>query len=250
MITAEQVREAMRRKELSQKQVANMSRVSQPVISDWLSGKREPSDVSKTRIGLALDLMEAGEANDQQIGAAIAPGTEDAPEVPALEPLDPEDAAPAGEPDAEPEKDHGLMSDEDAAVEEIMDALGMAEPEPEPLAEDTDVPDKALAGFAPYDLRQRGRKATKPEPEPASGRRADTAAELLYRLTRVDGVRIFEDRDHALSVAIPRGSDLERFAGNLDTLDTMLQMDDISAEAHTVAVGSLLASYRRKEEQK
>ncbi|MBO7670758.1 MAG: helix-turn-helix transcriptional regulator [Oscillospiraceae bacterium] len=241
MITAEQVREAMRRQGLSQAQVARMSKVSPATVSNWLSGRLEPSDVSKTRIGLALDLIEAGEADDQQIGAAIAPALEDAPEVPALEPPDPADAAPASAPDA----DHGLMSDEDAAVEEIMDALGMAEPEPP--ADDANV-GEALAGFEPYDLRQRKRR--EPEPEPASGSRADTAAELLYRLTRVDGVHICEDRDHALSVAIPRGSDLERFACNLDTLDTMLQMDDISAEAHTVAVGSLLASYKRKEEQK
>ena len=71
MITAEQVRAAMREHELSQSQVACMNKVSQPVISQWLSGGREPSEVSRTRIALALDLIGPGESDDAAIGEAL-----------------------------------------------------------------------------------------------------------------------------------------------------------------------------------
>lgn len=91
MITAEWVRDAMRKKELSQAQLARMSKVSQPVISNWLNGVREPSDISKTRIAFALDLLEPGDADDKQVSAALSPdpGPE---EIPALEPLETDDA--------------------------------------------------------------------------------------------------------------------------------------------------------------
>lgn len=263
MITAEQVRAAMRKWELSQAQLARMSKVSQPVISGWLSGQREPSDISKTRIAMALDLLAPGDANDEQVSAALAPEPEsgEPEEIPALDPPEP-DPAPAARPDRDDGADS--LTDEDFAVEEIMDALGLAddpapEPQPEPIAEDINVPDKALAGFAPFDLRQHKRQAAKPtrdpkpEPEPTPvpaptpAPRADSAAALLYRLTRVPGVHLYEDADHALALAIPRGSDLERFACNLGTLDAMLQRDDLSAEAHAVAVESLLERCARRE---
>ena len=55
IITVDQMRKAMQEKGLSQATVARMSKVSQSIISTWLSGKAEPSDISKTRIGLALE---------------------------------------------------------------------------------------------------------------------------------------------------------------------------------------------------
>lgn len=268
MITAEQVRDAMRERGLSEGKLSELAKVSKPVISTWLNGVREPSDISKTRIAFALDLLEPGDADDKQVSAAIAPDPEPE-EIPALDPpeTDETDDAPAARPSRDDDTDY--LTDEDIAAQEIMDALGMRDPapepepdpEPEPIAEDINVPDTVLEGFEPFDLRQHKRQATKPtrdpepepdpQPEPAPTPtielRADSAAELLYRLTRVPGVHLYEDNDRCLNIAIPRGSDLEQFAENLDTLDTMLATDAISAEAHDAAVKSLLERAARKE---
>lgn len=226
MITAEQVRNAMRKRGLSQTQLARMSKVSGSVISTWLNGVREPSDISKTRIAFALDLLEPGDADDKQVSAA-------------LEPLETDDA-PAARPGRDTDTDY--LTDEDLAVDEIMDALGMSEPEPEPAPKAPAAP--TTAPTTPTTPASAPATAEPPAP------RADSAAERLYRLTRVPGVRLYEDNDRCLNIAIPRGSDLEQFAENLDTLDTMLQMDAISAEAHDAAVKSLLERAARKEAEK
>lgn len=100
MITAEQVREAMQKQELAQNRLAGMAKVSGSVISKWLSGQAMPSEVTKARVALALGLADAGELDDEQVSAALAP-----------------------------EADDLHASDEDAAAAEIMDALGMTEKE-------------------------------------------------------------------------------------------------------------------------
>lgn len=110
MITAEQVREAMQKQELTQNRLAGMAKVSGSVISKWLSGQAMPSEVSKARVALALGLADAGELDDEQVSAALAP-----------------------------EADDLHASDEDAAAAEIMDAINMTaededdeEPEEQP----------------------------------------------------------------------------------------------------------------------
>lgn len=100
MITADQVREAMQKQELTQNRLAGMAKVSGSVISKWLSGQAMPSEVTKARVALALGLAPAGELDDEQVSAALAP-----------------------------EADDLNASDEDAAAAEIMDALGMTEAE-------------------------------------------------------------------------------------------------------------------------
>ena len=114
MITAEQVREELKRQELTQKQLAGKAKVSSAVISQWLSGKAEPSDISKARIALALGIAEPGELDDQQVGAALA--------------------AP----------DDLYETDEDAAAAEILGILGESTA-PAPAAADTDVAHTAPA---------------------------------------------------------------------------------------------------------
>lgn len=225
MITAEQVRDAMRERGLSQSKLSELAKVSKPVISTWLNGVREPSDISKMRIAFALDLLEPGDADDKQVSAALSPDPEPE-EIPALEPLEPPetDDAPAARPGRD---DTDYLTDEDLAAQEIMDALGMSDPDPEPAPE----------------------PETEPEPEPTVEIRAQSPAELIYELTRLPGCYIYEDRDGDFDIAIPRSSDLERFCRNLQTLDTMLDCDDIDADAHRAVCESLLRLYRRKEDQ-
>lgn len=114
MITAEQVREELKRQELTQKQLAGKAKVSSAVISQWLSSKAEPSDISKARIALALGIAAPGELDDQQVGAALA--------------------AP----------DDLFRTDEDAAAAEILGILGESAA-PAPAAADTDVAHTAPA---------------------------------------------------------------------------------------------------------
>lgn len=95
MITAEQVREAMQKQELTQNRLAGMAKVSGSVISKWLSGQAMPSEVTKARVALAL---------------GMDPG---APAAAAEEP------------------DELNATEEDAAAAEIMDALGMTEEDDE-----------------------------------------------------------------------------------------------------------------------
>ncbi len=230
MITAEQVRDAMRERGLSQGKLSELAKVSKPVISTWLNGVREPSDISKTRIAFALDLLEPGDADDKQVSAAIAPDPEPE-EIPALNPpeTDETDDAPAARPGRD---DTDYLTDEDLAAQEIMDALGLTEEEdePEPAAEPAPEPE--------------------PEPEPTVEIRAQSPAELIYELTRYAGFYLYKDRDERLCIAVPDGDlDLERFCDNLRALDGMLLANNIDARAHSVVVASLLRLYRQEEDQ-
>lgn len=112
MITAEQVREEMRRQEISQTQLANKAKLSQSIISKWLSGTSEPSDITKQRVARALGLQDETPE----------------PEIPGIVGTEP--------------------SDEDAAFDAIAAALGLTPPEepeeaPEPKipAADNPAPD-------------------------------------------------------------------------------------------------------------
>ena len=111
MITAEQVREAMQKQELTQNRLAGMAKVSGSVISKWLSGQAMPSEITKARVALALGLADAGELDDEQVSAALAP-----------------------------EADDLHASDEDAAAAEILDALGMTEEEDDEEEEPEETP--------------------------------------------------------------------------------------------------------------
>lgn len=111
MITAEQVREAMQKQELTQNRLAGMAKVSGSVISKWLSGQAMPSEVTKARVALALGLADAGELDDDQVSAALAP-----------------------------EADELHATDEDAAAAEILDALGMTEEEDDEEEEPEETP--------------------------------------------------------------------------------------------------------------
>ena len=111
MITAEQVREAMQKQELTQNRLAGMAKVSGSVISKWHSGQAMPSEITKARVALALGLADAGELDDEQVSAALAP-----------------------------EADDLHASDEDAAAAEILDALGMTEEEDDEEEEPEETP--------------------------------------------------------------------------------------------------------------
>lgn len=223
IITIEQVRKAMREQELSQAQVARMSKVSQALISNWLSGRLEPSDVSKTRIGLALDIIKAGEADDQQIGAAIAQTEEETAEIPALEPFDEADTVPASAPDA----DHGLMSDDDAAAEEIMDALGMAEPEPATIVIEPHPPEEVS-----------------PEPSPIPSTRF---VDMLFDLMTAPNVHL-DPKEMTMTISLSAFSDnMAALLWDIDALKAMWTRDAISRYAFDTACASLVEIYKIKE---
>ena len=229
MITQKQVKEAMQKQELSQRQLAQKAKISESTLSNWFAGRQNPSDITLTRLALALGL-DVGDTTDEQITDAPA---EEAPEI---SPATDEDAveaeiqtaadAPAYSDDAE----SAVWTHEDIAVAEIMEALGLAEEEdePEPAAEPAPEPE------------------TEPEPEPTVEIRAQSPAELIYELTRLPGCYIYEDRDGDFGIAIPANSDLERFCRNLQTLDTMLDHGDIDADAHRTVCESLLARYKEE----
>ena len=112
MITAEQLREEMRKQELSQTELAHKAKINPSIISRWLSGATEPSDITKERVALALGLVD--EAPE--------------PEIPGIVGCEP--------------------CDEDKAFDAIMETLGITrpeepeeapepEPEPEPPALET-----------------------------------------------------------------------------------------------------------------
>ena len=121
MITAEEVREAMIEQEISQRQLSYKSNVSASVISSWLSGRAEPSDISKARIALALGLPADAEPE------AISRAEEDIAAEKILDILQPEpEPEPESEPTPEPEP----------------------EPEPEPAPEPKPAPRRYPRGLA------------------------------------------------------------------------------------------------------
>lgn len=203
MITAEQVREAMQKQELTQNRLAGMAKVSGSVISKWLSGQAMSSEITKARVALALGLADAGELDDEQVSAALAP-----------------------------EADDLHASDEDAALAEIMDALGMTE------AEDDDEKDAEAL------VVRKAAPEPAPAPTPNAARAEAYPAELVWELTRLPGVRLNAD---SMTILLPKGGALERYVRNLDALDTMLEMGDIDADAHLIAAASLLGMYKRRE---
>lgn len=208
MITAEQVREAMQKQELTQNRLAGMAKVSGSVISQWLSGKAMPSEVTKARVALALGLADAGELDDDQVSAALAP-----------------------------EADELHATDEDAAAAEIMDALGMTEEEDDDEEDDDEEDAEAL-------VVRKAAPEPAPAPTPNAARAEAYPAELVWELTRLPGVRLNAD---SVTILLPKGGALERYVHNLDALDTMLEAGDIDADAHLIAAASLLGMYKRKE---
>lgn len=116
MITAKQVKEALLRQELTQQQVANAAKVSPSVLSNWFAGRREPSDIVKAHVALALGLAD-------ETASAAAPSPEDAA---ALEIMDALGMGEAPEP--------------------------IPEPTPEPEPEATPEPTQELSGDSPAEL--------------------------------------------------------------------------------------------------
>lgn len=133
------------------------------------------------------------------------------------------------------DEESGSTSPEDAAAQEIMDALGLGEaPEPIPEIEPEPEPE------------------AEPDPEPAEEPKTsgDSPAELIWELTRHAGFYLYKDQDERLCIAVPDGDlDLERFCDNLRALDGMLLANNIDARAHSVVVASLLRLYRQEEDQ-
>ena len=170
----------------------------------------------------------------------IAQEPEETKEVPVLERIEETEDVPAMETDAETGDDYSLMSDEDAAAEEIMDALGMRAQEDEPPAEGADAPDKALAGFEPFDLRQRRRKAAKPEPAPGRD-----IADAVFALMQFPDVTADAEK---MTIDIRTGCTFElmAFVRDLNSLKIMLVRDAISRYAFDTACESLLESYKEK----
>lgn len=131
------------------------------------------------------------------------------------------------------EEESRSTSPEDAAVDKIMNALGMGEaPEPEPETAVKPEPEAT------------------PEPEPTQELSGDSPAELIWELTRHAGFYLYKDQDERLCIAVPDSDlDLERFCDNLRALDGMLLANNIDARAHSVVVASLLRLYRQEEDQ-
>lgn len=122
------------------------------------------------------------------------------------------------------DKESGSASPEDAAAQEIMNALGMGEaPEPEPETAVKSEPEAT------------------PEPEPTQELSGDSPAELIWKLTRLPGYTL---DGGSMVILLPRDSDIEGFCRNLEALDTMLDHGDIDADAHRTVCESLLACYK------
>lgn len=139
------------------------------------------------------------------------------------------------------DEESGSASPEDAAAQEIMDALGLGEA-PEPIPEIEPEPETTIEP----------EPEAEPDPEPAEEPKTvgDSPAELIWELTRHAGFYLYKDQDERLCIAVPDGDpDLERFCDNLRTLDGMLMANNIDARAHSVVVASLLRLYRQEEDQ-
>lgn len=136
-------------------------------------------------------------------------------------------------------------SPEDAAAQEILNALGMGEapePEPEPELEPEPEPEPETA--------VKPEPEATPEPEPTQEFSGDSPAELIWELTRHAGFYLYKDQDERLCIAVPDSDlNLERFCDNLRALDGMLLANNIDARAHSVVVASLLRLYRQEEDQ-